>query len=475
MADILWTAKQLAEITGGRIIGNEGAGVSGFSIDSRTLEEGDAYVAIKGDVHDGHKFASAALKSGAVLAIVSKHDDEMQAAGTLLVVNEDPLQALEKIARASRDRFTGRVAAITGSVGKTGTKEMLRMCLAKSGKVHASIKSYNNHWGVPLMLANLPMDADFGVFEVGMNHPGEIVPLVGMIKPEVAIITTVAPVHLGMFHSVDEIADAKAEIFTGVRPGGTAILNLDNAYFDHLKKAAENCGIEHFVSFGEASEADVHLTKTVLHDSCSCVQANVAGDAVTYKIGAPGRHFVQNSLAVLAAVKCLDADLTMAVLALAGVSAPVGRGERSVLQVPGGSITLIDEAYNANPTSVAAALAVLGSSKPGKGGRRISVLGDMLELGEKSAQLHAELITSVDEASVDRVYACGSMMKHLWDALNPTQQAAHTETSEGLKDFLLRDIRAGDVVMIKGSLGSKMLPLVSAIKERFPEVTKEHG
>ena len=475
MSEILWTAQDLADITGGRVVGDENTGVSGFSIDSRTLEHGDAYVAIKGDVHDGHKFAAASLQSGASLAIVSKHDEEMQEAGSLLVVDEDPLKALEKIARASRARFTGRVAAITGSVGKTGTKEMLRLCLEKCGTVHASIKSYNNHWGVPLMLANLPPHADFGVFEVGMNHPGEIVPLVGMIKPEVAIITTVAPVHLGMFNSVDEIADAKAEIFTGVLPGGFAILNLDNEYFDHLKKAAEACGIENFVSFGETEGADVHLTKTVLHDTCSCVQANVSGEPVTYKIGAPGRHFVQNSLAVMAAVKCLDADLAMAVLALASVSAPVGRGERSVLEVPGGQITLIDEAYNANPTSVAAALAVLGSAKPGKGGRRVAVLGDMLELGEKSAELHASLITSVDEASVDRVYACGAMMKNLWDALTPSQQGAYTQTSQDLKEGLLREVRAGDVVMIKGSLGSKMLPLVSALKERFPETAKEQG
>jgi len=362
------------------------------------------------------------------------------------------------------------ILAITGSVGKTGTKEMLRACLSASGSVHASQKSYNNHWGVPLTLANLPVDADYGVFEVGMNHPGEIAPLVDMIKPQVAIITNVEPVHLGQFNSVDEIADAKAEIFTGLNADGTAILNFDNKYFSHLKSAAEKHGITHFLTFGEGRGADVALSKSVLHGSCSCVQVDVAGTPVTYKLGAPGQHLVKNSLGVLAAVHHLGADLAFAALALANVSAPPGRGARSKLALPGGgTVTLIDEAYNANPTSMRAALSVLQHSKPCNSGRRIAVMGDMLELGDGAADLHRDLTASVDEASVDRVYACGAMMKHLCDELPIARKALYAEASDRLTSALLDDIRAGDIVMIKGSLGSNMLPLVAAMKNRFPE------
>ncbi len=470
MSVALWTPKELAEITGGRLEGRAETPVAGFSIDTRTLAPGEAYVAIKGDVHDGHKFTAAALNAGAALAIVSHADDEMREAGALLVVECDPLEALEHIARAARKRATGKVIAVTGSVGKTGTKEMLRACLSRSAGVHASQKSYNNHWGVPLTLANFPPDADYGVFEVGMNHPGEIVPLVDMIQPEIAIITTVEPVHLMFFESVDEIADAKAEIFTGVIGGGAAILNRDNVYFEHLKKAAQGNNIERIFGFGETEGAEIHLEKVVLHGSCSCVQAQVLGVPVTYKLGAPGRHLVQNSLSVLAAVQLVGADLALAAMALGEISAPEGRGARCRLHHPrGGEITLIDEAYNANPASMKAALGNLGDSKPGKGGRRISVLGEMLELGEQSAQMHAAIASSIDEAAVDSVYACGPMMAHLWEALPETRKTAYAETSEGLKSALLEDVRGGDIVMIKGSLGSKMLPLVAALKNHFPE------
>jgi UDP-N-acetylmuramoyl-tripeptide--D-alanyl-D-alanine ligase len=470
MSTPLWTARELAEITGGQLQGEAENPVSGFSIDTRTLVPGEAYVAIKGDVHDGHKFTATALTSGASLAIVSSADDAARAAGPLLMVECDPLEALEQIARAARKRARGKVVAVTGSVGKTGTKEMLRASLSRSGSVHASQKSYNNHWGVPLTLANFPPDADFGVFEVGMNHPGEIVPLVDMIQPHVAIVTTVEAVHLMFFKSIDEIADAKAEIFTGVVRGGAAVLNHDNKYFERLKAAAQKNGIERIFGFGEHEDAEIQLEKVVLHGSCSCVQVRVMGMPVTYKLGAPGRHLVQNSLSVLATVQLLGADLALGAMALGAITAPEGRGARTRLQHPrGGEVTLIDEAYNANPASMRAALGNLGHSKPAKGGRRIVVLGDMLELGESSTQSHRELASSIDEAAIDSVYACGPMMAHLWDALPPTRKATYSQTSDGLTPALLEDIRAGDIVMIKGSLGSKMLPLVEAMKKRFPE------
>ncbi|MEM1200102.1 MAG: UDP-N-acetylmuramoylalanyl-D-glutamyl-2,6-diaminopimelate--D-alanyl-D-alanine ligase [Pseudomonadota bacterium] len=470
MAEPLWTMEDVVAAIGGTLEGGPGGPLTGVSIDSRTIEPGNIYVAIKGDVHDGHKFAGAALEAGAGLAIVSKPDDSMRGKGPLLVVEDDPLDAMERLGRAARARSAAKIAAITGSVGKTGSKEMLRQALAKSGSVHASVKSFNNHWGVPLTLARFPQDAQFGVFEVGMNHPGEITPLVGMIRPHVAVITTVAPVHLGHFSSVEEIADAKAEIFTGVETGGTAVLNRDNAHFKRLLASAKAVGIDHIVTFGEHEDADAKLIKTVLHGSCSCVQATVLGDEMTYKLGAPGRHFVDNSLAVLAVVKLLGADLALAALSLAETEAPVGRGARCTLHLPSGdTATLIDEAYNANPASMRAALSLLGQARPADRGRRIAVLGDMLELGENAPSLHAELLGPIDEAQVDTVYACGPMMAHLWEGLPTRRRGEYAETSEGLTEAVLHDLRAGDVIMVKGSLGSKMIPIVDALKHRFPE------
>ena len=470
MAEPLWTMDDVVAATGGTLEGGPGGPLTGVSIDSRTIEPGNIYVAIQGDVHDGHKFAGAALEAGAGLAIVSRPDDSMRGKGPLLVVEDDPLDAMERLGRAARARSPAKIAAITGSVGKTGSKEMLRQALARSGSVHASVKSFNNHWGVPLTLARFPKDVEFGVFEVGMNHPGEITPLIDMIRPHVAVITTVAPVHLGHFSSVEEIADAKAEIFTGVVPGGTAVLNRDNPHFDRLATAAKAAGIDHMVTFGEHPDADARMIKTVLHGSCSCVQASVLGDEITYKLGAPGRHFVDNSLAVLATVKLLGADLALAALSLAETQAPVGRGARCTLHLPSGATaTLIDEAYNANPASMRAALALLAQTRPAEKGRRIAVLGDMLELGENAPALHADLLGPIDEAQVDTVYACGPMMAHLWEGLSPKRRGSYAQTSEGLSQTVLGDLRAGDVIMVKGSLGSKMIPIVDALKHRFPE------
>lgn len=466
----LWTIDEVVAAAGGTLEGGPGGALTGVSIDSRSIEPGEIYVAIKGDVHDGHKFAGAALEAGAGLAIVSRPDESMRGKGPLLVVDDDPLAAMERLGRAARQRSAAQIAAITGSVGKTGSKEMLRHALSKSGSVHASVKSYNNHWGVPLTLARFPKDAQFGVFEVGMNHPGEITPLVDMIQPHVAVITTVAPVHLGQFASVEEIADAKAEIFSGVVSGGTAILNRDNAHYDRLMAAAKATGITRIIGCGEHADADARLLKVALHGSCSCVQADILGEPLTYKLGAPGRHFVENSLAVLAAAKLLGADLALAALSLAETRAPVGRGERCKLYLPsGGTAILIDEAYNANPASMRAALALLAQTNPGDKGRRIAVLGDMLELGENSPVLHEELRGPIDEADVNAVYACGPMMAHLWESLPDGRRGAYAKTSEGLNDTVLQELRAGDVIMVKGSLGSKMIPIVDALKRRFAE------
>ena len=265
MTETLWTMDDVVAAIGGTLEGGSGGALTGVSIDSRSIQPGEIYVAIKGDVHDGHKFAGAALEAGAGLAIVSRPDESMRGKGPLLVVEDDPLAAMERLGRAARRRSSAQIAAITGSVGKTGSKEMLRQALSRSGSVHASVKSFNNHWGVPLTLARFPEDAQYGVFEVGMNHPGEITPLVDMIQPHVAVITTVAPVHLGQFSSVEEIADATAEIFTGVVSGGTAVLNRDNAHYDRLVAAAKAAGITRIIGCGEHEKADARLLKVVLH------------------------------------------------------------------------------------------------------------------------------------------------------------------------------------------------------------------
>ncbi len=469
----LWTMEEVVAATGGRIEGPVSAALNGVSIDTRSMAPGDIFVAIKGDVHDGHKFVAAALTAGAGLAIVSRPTEEMRAAGPLLVVEGDPLRGLENLGRASRKRSHAQIAGVTGSVGKTSTKEMLRMALSASGLTHASAASYNNHWGVPLTLARMPRQTAYGVYEIGMNHPGEVTPLVDMVRPHVAIITTIAEVHLGYFKSLDEIAAAKAEIFSGVVAGGSALINRDTPYFDYLAEAARQAGVEHVASFGRHVEASVRMEKLVLHEGCCCVTVRVLGEDVIYKLGMPGEHMAMNSLAVLGAVKLMGADLARAALALAVAEPAKGRGARQVLRVEGGQILLIDESYNANPTSVRAALGLLGQAKPGRNGRRIAVLGDMLELGELGPAYHAELAEPMDAAQVDVLYATGPLMANLWAVTPAAKRATYAESSDGLRDALLADLRAGDVVMIKGSLGSHMGPLVEAIRARCPPAAKD--
>ncbi len=466
----LWTIDAVVAATGGEVAGDVTRPLNGVSIDSRTLEHGDIFFAIKGDRFDGHDFVAKALEAGAGLAVVAR-DKADPSAGPLLLV-DDPLEALEALGIAARARFTGKVIAITGSVGKTGTKEALRVALSACGQVHASAASYNNHWGVPLSLARCPASADFGVFEVGMNHAGEITPLSRMIRPDIAIITTVAPVHLGYFNSIDEIADAKAEIFAGLEPGGTAILNRDNAFFDKLKSVALKDGAGSIVSFGEHQEADARLGKVALHGSCSCVSATIGEHDVTYKLGVPGRHIVLNSLAVLAAIHAAGADMAMAALKLAELTPPKGRGARQALAIGGGYFTLVDESYNANPASMAAAIATVGQMKPGPHGRRIAVLGDMLELGDEAPRFHADLASSIDDAGIDLVYACGPNMAHLWEEVPNARKGVYAEDSSGLQALLPDVLQSGDIIMIKGSLGSRMGPLVETLKERFAPVVE---
>ena len=471
MSIALWTAAAMAEAMRAAVQGVLPEAVSGLSIDSRTLAPGEAYFAIKGDVHDGHAFVDAALKAGAALAVVERAQRDKFAADAPLLVVEDVLAALVDLAHAARARLGAQVIAVTGSVGKTSTKEALRRVLGAQGPTHASAASFNNHWGVPLSLARCPASARFAIFEIGMNHAGEIEPLVKMVRPHIAIITTVEPVHLEFFAGIEAIADAKAEIFAGLEPGGTAVLNRDNSQFARLSRRAKKLGVSRLVAFGAHKKSDARLLDVSLHATCSAVHADIIGQDVTYKLGMPGRHMAMNSLAVLAAAALAGADLALAALALSQVEPAAGRGVRRTLEVAGGEALLIDESYNANPASMAAALNVLGQAPVGPHGRRIALLGDMLELGPTSAALHGGLLEAVRANHIDLVYCCGPLMRNLWDALSTGKRGGYADNAAGLEAQAVAAIRAGDAIMVKGSLGSKMKTIVNALEKRFPGKT----
>ena len=464
----LWTMEAMAAAMSAQRRGPLPASISGISIDSRSIAPGEAFFAIQGDHRDGHEFVAAALAANAALAVVAAARAADFPGDAPLLVVADVLEALRQLAAAARARTGAKVIGVTGSVGKTGTKEALRLALAKDGETHASVASYNNHWGVPLSLARCPASARYAVFEMGMNHAGEIAPLSRLARPHVALITTIAPVHLEFFDSLTEIADAKAEIFVGVEPDGAAIINRDIAQFAHLKRRAKEAGIARIVSFGEHESADARLIKCVLNPNCSTVQAEIFGTELTYKIGAPGRHLVNNSLAVLAAADLVGADLALAALALAELKPIAGRGAPIEIEPPGGPALVIDESYNANPASVDAALALLGRASIGPQGRRIAVLGDMLELGPKAKALHRGLAEAVIANAVDLVFCCGPLMQNLWQALPASRRGGYAEDSAALEAQLVPAVRAGDVVMVKGSLGSRMAPIVKALQRVYP-------
>jgi UDP-N-acetylmuramoyl-tripeptide--D-alanyl-D-alanine ligase len=465
---VLWTLDDMAAAMRAEKSGALPSDVSGISIDSRSIAKGDAFFAIQGDSRDGHEFVDAALKGGAGVAVVARGKRAVFAADAPLLLVADVLEALCDLARAARKRSQAKVIGVTGSVGKTGTKEALRLALSADGETHASIASYNNHWGVPLSLARCPASAKYAVFEIGMNHAGEITPLTQMVRPHVAIVTAIEPVHLEYFGSLEKIADAKAEIFSGVEPGGAAVLNRDNGQYARLAAAAKQAGVARVVTFGERKQADAQLLRHSLLPDCSTVQARILGADVTYKLGAPGKHLVLNSLGVLAAVALVGADLALAALALDKLKAASGRGTRVTLELPGGSALLIDESYNANPASMRAAIALLGQATIGKYGRRIAVLGDMLELGPQGAEMHRSLAEPIEAASVDLVYCSGPLMRALWEALPTNRRGGYAETAAGLEPAVLDAIRDGDAVMVKGSLGSKMGPIVKALERQFP-------
>lgn len=468
MSKAIWTKKELVAATGGTAQGDWPETIAGVSIDSRTIAKDEIYVALKGVSLDGHTFTADALKKSAGIAVVSEIPQGLDKNTPLLVV-KDTLKALEDIGQAARKRSRAKIIGITGSVGKTGTKEMLAAALTAldKGHVHASLKSHNNHWGVPLSLANLPQDAAFGVFEMGMNHSGEIAALTRQVRPDLAIITTIQPVHIEYLKTVEAIADAKAEIFEGMDSDGIVILNRDNEHHQRLATAARMKGISNIFFFGEEETADAELSDFSLRSSGSHVTARIMADTLKYKLAVPGHHIVINSLAVLLAVKCLGQDAAAAAKALESFEPLAGRGMRSeVVLAPGQlPVTVIDESYNASPASMDAAIRVLGMNAPKGKGRRIAILGDMLELGPQGPILHASLAAPVSEASVDLVLTCGPLSEALHQVIPQAIKGPHFADSRALAAEIAKFVQPGDVVLIKGSHGSQMSYIVRALHD----------
>ena len=474
LSEPLWTPLGLVAPLEARVSGGLPPPVFGISIDTRTLAEGDLFFAIKGEKSDGHDYVRAAFEKGAAAAVVMEAQaDALKGAGPLYVVH-DVLGALERLGRAARTRTAARIVAVTGSVGKTSTKEALRLVLGRADMVHASAASYNNHWGVPLTLARMPRETGFGVIEIGMNHAGEITPLTDMARPHVAIITNVAPVHLEYFANVEAIADAKAEIFSGLVPGGVVILNRDNDQFARLDAAARASAAGYIATFGTDAHADARLIDVQVGEGHTFVEARICGHALSYRLGAPGRHLAQNSLAVLLAVKAFGLDLEAAAGALAEFEVPAGRGRRFMLATREGPFTLIDESYNANPASMRAAFALAGAlpthrTSRGTAGRRIAVLGDMRELGARSAELHAGLVTDLEQNQFECVFAAGPMMKFMFDALPSKRQGVWRASAAELEPFVVEAVGAGDLVVVKGSNASQMHIIVNALKAHYSD------
>jgi UDP-N-acetylmuramoyl-tripeptide--D-alanyl-D-alanine ligase len=463
--EALWTSLGLVAPLAARLSGGvPRGGIHGISIDSRTASPGDLFFAITGAARDGHEFVAAAFEKGAAAAVVDEaHAQHVAGLGPLYVV-KDVLMALDGLGAAARARTPARIVAVTGSVGKTSTKEALRLVLAAAGPTHASHASYNNHWGVPLTLARMPKPTRFGIFEIGMNHSGEIVPLVNLVRPHVAIITTIAAVHLEYFESLDAIADAKAEILSGLVPGGVAILDRDIPQFERLVARAKASPAGYVASFGTAAGADARLGDVRVAPDHTIVEARILGRDMTYKLGAPGRHFAKNSLAVLLAAAALGLDLDNAAAALGSFMAPPGRGERRVVATTDGDFTLIDESYNASPVSMRAALELIASLPLAGAGRRIAVLGDMLELGDHAGAMHAELASDIAANRIDLVYTAGTLMKELYKALPREAQGGWRGTAAELEPFVRAAVRAGDIVLVKGSNSSKMKSIVAALE-----------
>ena len=457
----LWTSVDAKAATLGHASAPFAA--TGMSIDTRTLKPGDLFVALTGDARDGHQFVRAAFAAKAAAALVSQ---EMKGAHGALLSVANTQRGLEDLARASRARSHAKIIAVTGSAGKTTTKEMLRLACGALGATHASAASYNNHWGVPLSLASMPREADYGVFEIGMNHFGEIRALVSFVRPHVALVTTIAPAHLEFFGTCEAIADAKSEIFEGVVAGGTVVLPADSPYADRLRARAKQAGISRILAFGSQAGTDALVVSVIDIAGGMKIEAEILGRRVHIRMHASGAHLAGNAVGALLAIAAAEGDVLNAAAALSDFTALKGRGARSRIAFGSGTIELIDESYNANPASMAAALDVLARAEPQSGGRRIAVLGDMLEMGPQGRAHHAALAGDIEDAKVDLAFLNGPQMEGLWEKLPVLRRGAHAQTSAEIAPQLRAALRPGDVVLVKGSLGSRMAVIVDALKAR---------
>lgn len=457
----LWNEYTAADATSGRAHGKWSA--NRVEIDSRKVQSGDLFVAIKGDQFDGHDFVKDALSRGAVAAVVSRLPEGVPEASVLLV--PDTLTALQALGEAARSRCRGKIVGVTGSVGKTSTKEMLKLALGVHGTTYASIGNYNNHIGTPLNLANLPPDTPFAVFEMGMNHAGEIAHLTRMVRPHVAAITTVEAVHLEFFDSVEGIADAKSEIFEGVPTGGAAVLNRDNPHYARMLMQAGKHSVGKTVTFGVHEKSDCRLVDYVATANGSEIKASIYGTHVHYGMKAVGRHWALTSLLVLGVAHALGLDVGKTAQSLSQYGELSGRGSQSELKLAGGSLTLIDDSYNASPAAMLAAFAKTRevATASGKKRRMIAALGNMLELGAEAPSFHAGLATGLQEQHFDKVFTAGELMKHLQDALPAAMRGGHVAQALQLLPLIEKELKAGDVLLVKGSHGSKMYELAGQL------------
>lgn len=462
---ILWTEHKAAEAASGKAQGAKW-NATRVAIDSRTVQKGDLFVAIKGDNFDGHQFVKDALAKGAVAAVVSHVSDDYKDA-PLVVVN-DTLKALEGLGRYARKRSKAKVVGITGSVGKTSAKEMVRLALSAHGSTYATTGNLNNHIGTPLNLANLPPEAEFAVFEMGMNHAGEIAHLTAMVQPDVAAITTIEAVHIEFFDSIEGIAHAKAEIFESMGAGGTAIINRDNPQWQVLKECAAKKGIGNIIYFGADAQAQCRLEAYSASAHGSEIKATVHGASLSYRIQAIGKHWAMTSLLTLAVTHALGLDDAKTAKKLAEFGELDGRGRILPLPVKGGEAILIDDSYNASPAAMRAAFAKTAEvwESIGRKGRKLAALGNMLELGNDAPQLHIGLAADIVKHGFDGVYTAGDLMQHLHDALPPQMCAGHVEKAMDLLPLLLKELRAGDILLVKGSHGSKMYELAKALQNK---------
>jgi UDP-N-acetylmuramoyl-tripeptide--D-alanyl-D-alanine ligase len=452
--DALWAAEDAAEAAGGRLVGSDSWIATGISIDTRSLAPGDLFVALK-DARDGHDFVGAAFAAGACAALVSRAVDNAPA----LLIVDDVLEGLRGLARGARLRSNAKRIAVTGSVGKTSVKEALALCLAPSGRTHAADKSFNNHFGVPLTLARMAPKSDYGVFEIGMNHRGEIAPLVELVQPHAAIITTIAPVHIEHMGSLAGIAAEKSDIFGALAPDGAAIVPNETPHADVLIARALKEGAR-LIRFGRGAECEARLLSFDEDADGSNAKADILGRVISYRIGAPGAPWATNALATLAAVAAVGADLAAAADALATMRAPAGRGQASTVNASFGAFTLVDDSYNASPVSIAAAVATLGK-RPAS--RRIAALGDMLELGPEELAYHAGLAEPIEQAGLDLVFLAGPRMEALWQALPEKRRGGYAKDADSLIPLLTEALRPGDAVLVKGSFGSKMGRVAQAL------------